>query len=154
MSDVKMTWRNKDRLFAKLRRLAPAMDGELAIAGQRSADEMASLARSFAPVRTEKLRDSIVVTPPGGTPPAHAQGIPATVPAGAYMVTAGDTKARYAHLVEFGTPAHIQGGIFGGSTHPGTVRHPFFFPAYRLVQRTHKGRASRAINKAVKQVTG
>lgn len=146
-----MTVRRKDALFRKLNRLAPEAEKELSLAGQKSAEEMVSLARSFAPTRTGDLKESIVATPPGGTPPDHSQGA-RTVPPGAYMVTAGNNKVRYPHLVEHGTPPHPQGGMFKGTTHPGTPRQPFFWPAYRIIAKRHKSRASRAINKAAKKV--
>lgn len=39
-------------------------------------------------------------------------------------------KAPHAHLVEFGTGPHINGGLFAGSPHPGTAPHPFARPAW------------------------
>lgn len=149
---VTVTVRNKDRLFAKLRKLAPSADKELTKVNGAAAEEMASLARRLVPVKTGKLRESIVVTPPGGTPPAHSQGRGLTVPQGAYMVTAGGTKVRYAALVEFGTRPHVNAGEFAGSQNPGSPAQPYFFPAYRLVRKKQKARATRAINKSVKAV--
>lgn len=151
MSSVKMTVRNKDRLYAKLKRLAPEADMALTKANGAAAEEMVRLAQSYVPVRTGRLRASIVATPPGGTPPAHGQGV-SIVPPGAFMVTAGNSGVRYPHLVEFGTRAHVAGGEFAGAKHPGTPAQPFFFPAYRLIRRKQKGRATRAINQAVKKV--
>lgn len=153
MVNVKVTVRRKDRLFAKLRRLAPETQRELVQANRKSAYEMASTAKGFAPVKTGKLRDSIEVTPPGAVPPSYSQGA-AQVPPGAFMVTAGNSQVRYPHLVEYGTHAHAQAGMFEGTTHPGNPPQPFFWPAYRLLRKRMRSRASRAITKAVKKVAG
>lgn len=150
---VKLRVRNKDRLFGKLQKLAPEVDKELGVVNLAAAEEMVRLAQSFVPVRSGKLRDSIVVTPPGGTPPDHSQSA-REVPPGSAMVTAGNTKVRYAHLVEFGTAPHVNAGMFKGTENPGARRQPFFWPAYRLIRKTMKSRAGKAIGKAVKQVTG
>jgi hypothetical protein len=117
MGAVTVTVRNKDRLYAKLRRLAPAAEAALVTVNGEAAAEMVRLAQSYAPVKSGKLRDSIVATPPGGSPPAHGQGA-TIVPPGAFMVTAGNTAVRYAHLVEFGTRQHVAGGRFAGAEHP------------------------------------
>lgn len=149
---VTVTVRNKDRLFAKLKKLAPTADIELIKANGQAAEEMVRLAQSFAPVRTGALRDSIVATPPGGTPPAHSQGAGQVVPEGAFMVTAGNDKVRYAGLVEFGTAPHVNAGIDPGTQNPGARRQPFFFPAYRLIRKTMRSRASRALTKSIKAI--
>lgn len=143
--------RRKDELLAKLKRLAPETEKELTKANGTTANEMVAIARGLAPKRTGKLAASIVATPPGGSPPGYAQG-GGVVPPGAYAVTAGNTAVRYAHLVEFGTAPHTIGGIYEGAEHPGTAAQPFFYPAYRLMRKKHKGRATRAINKASKAV--
>lgn len=150
---VKVTVRNKDRLFAKLRKLAPSAEAELNVANQQAAEAMVGYARELVPVHTGALRDSIVATPPGGIPPDHSQGN-RIVPEGAWMVTAGNTKARYAHLVEFGTRPHISGGEFAGAKNPGTHARPFFWPSYRLIRKTMKSRAGRALKKSIKAVAG
>lgn len=43
-------------------------------------------------------------------------------------------KAFHAHLVEFGTAPHINGGKFAGSKHPGTAPQPFARPAWDATQ--------------------
>lgn len=147
-----IVFRNKDRLYEKLRKLAPAADKELTAAGGKSAEEMVQAARAFVPVDTGKLRDSIQATAPGGQPPSYAQNASGVVPPGAWMVTAGDRHVRYAHLVEFGAKPHIAGGRFAGAMHPGAPAQPFFWPAYRLIRKRHKNRAGRAISKSIKDV--
>ena len=142
--------RRKDKLFAKLRRTVPAVEEALETANRKSADEMVALAKRFVPVKTGRLRDSIQATPPGQVPPAFAQGLDGPVPPGAFMVTAGDSSARYPHVVEFGAPPHTAGGLFEGAQHPGAPAQPYFFPAFRITRRKHKGRVTRAISKALK----
>lgn len=39
-------------------------------------------------------------------------------------------KAFHAHLVEFGTAPHANGGMFAGTMHPGTAAKPFARPAW------------------------
>ena len=150
---VKVSVRGKDELFAKLKRLAPQAQKELEVSNGKKAHEMVSLARGFVPVKTGKLRDSIEATPPGGTPPDYSQGS-RTVPEGAFMVTAGNAKVRYAHLVEFGSRPHINEGQFAGTQNPGAPAQPFFFPAYRLIRKAMRSAASRAITKSIKSVAG
>lgn len=149
-----VTVRGKDRLFEKLRKLAPSAEKALTEANGQAADEMVALARSFVPVRSGKLRDSIVATPAGGTPPAHSQGAGVSVPAGAAMVTAGNSEVRYAALVEFGTQPHVNAGQFAGSQNPGTRARSYFFTAYRLVRKGMRSRAGKAIGKSIKAVIG
>lgn len=154
MSDgVTVKVRRKDELLKKLGRLAPAAFEAVKDANRQSAEEMVDLARSFAPVRTGALRESIVATGPGETPPSYSQGGGAgQVPAGSFAVSAGNSKVRYAHLVEYGTSAHDNGGRFKGTANPGSKRQPFFWPAYRLTRKKTRSRATRALNNSVKEV--
>lgn len=146
-------FRKKDRLLKKLGSLHPALLEALEKANRQAADDMVDLAQHFAPVKTGKLKDSIVATPPGQVPPSYSQGHDGgAVPQGAYAVSAGNSEVRYAHLVEFGSAPHIAGGIFKGAEHPGASPQPFFWPAYRSIRRKMRGRAGRAIGKAIKAV--
>lgn len=151
---VTVTVRRKDELFAKLARLAPEAQKNLIIANGETAREMVGLAQSFVPIKTGKLRDSIVATAPGGNTPAHSAGGGRSVPPGSYAVTAGNSAVRYAHMVEFGTKPHINKGIMAGTHNPGSPAQSFFFPSYRIVKAKMRSRATRAMNKAVKIVKG
>lgn len=141
------------QLEAKLTKLIPeaakkAVQKAVVDAGQ----DMAELAYSLAPTDDGDLRKSIEVTGPGGkTPPYSQPG--GSRQAGEFeaIVTAGNTKVRYAHLVEFGAAPHAAGGRFAGSQHPGAKAQPFFFPAYRATKKRMQSKISRAINKAVKE---
>lgn len=46
------------------------------------------------------------------------------------MFVGPEKRAYHAHLVEFGTAPHINGGRFSGSKHPGTKPQPFMRPAW------------------------
>ncbi|KEP68526.1 hypothetical protein DL1_11405 [Thioclava dalianensis] len=104
----------------------------------KQANEMAQTMRSFAPVESGDLRDSIEVTGPGEATPAYSQpGGSMMVGSNQAAVTVGNSDVRYAHLVEYG-----HGNGFNGSTVPA---HPFFWPAVRL----HQKKASQAIKRAI-----
>lgn len=147
--------RNKDRLFQKLRELAPEAVVALTEEANRAADEMVSIAKSYAPVDQGDLRDSIVSTRAGQMTPAYSQpGGSRMVPEGSVLVTAGNNKVRTAHLVEYGTRPHINQGVFPGTQHPGTTAQPYFWPAFRMLRKRFRGRMTRAMNKAIKKVVG
>lgn len=140
-----------DQLNKKLKRIPRAAEKAAIDAVVLGANEIAAIQRTLAPVDDGDLKDSIAVTGPNSRTPAYSQ------PGGSMstnefqaVVTAGNTKVRYAHLVEFGTAPHINGGQFAGSEHPGTAANPFFWPGYRAVRRRVRSRVTRVINKAVK----
>lgn len=144
--------RNKDRLFSKLQRMAPEAAKALADESFKAAEEMVATAKSYVPVRHGNLRDSIVATPGGAVTPSYSQpGGSQVVPQGAALVTAGNNKVRYPHLVEYGTRPHENRGKFAGTTNPGAPAQPFFWPAFRLLRRRFRARMSRAMNAAIKK---
>lgn len=145
--------RNKDRLLKKLGMLHPALFEAIEKANHQAADEMVELAQAFVPTKSGKLKNSIVATPPGQVPPSYSQGAAAgPVPQGAYAVSAGNSEVRYAHLVEWGTKPHPQGGMFKGTEHPGTPPRTFFWNSYRIIRKKHRGRLGRALGKSVKAI--
>lgn len=147
--------RNKDRLFAKLQAMAPEAAKALVEEGNAAADDMVRTARSYAPFDDGDLRESIVATRAGQATPAYSQpGGQTMVPEGSVLVSAGNTKVRYPHLVEYGTRPHVNAGLFPGTQHPGTTAQPYFWPAFRLLRRRFRGRMTRAMNKAIKKVAG
>jgi HK97 gp10 family phage protein len=131
----------RERLRRRLEAIPMEIFKAVEPALMKSADEMASAMRRFAPRDTGALIDSITVTGPGGTTPAYSQpGGSQTVPENSVAITAGNSAVRYGHLVEFGTrKAHAQA---------------FFWPAYRLFKNRAKRRISRAIGKAVREARG
>lgn len=88
----------------------------------KSAEELVSMQRRLVPVDDGDLRDSIRVEPG-----RHELSVD---------VKAGDKKAFYAAMVEFGTL--------------NASPQPFFFPPYRALRRRIRGRITRALRKAVK----
>ncbi len=107
---------------------------------KKSGDELAATMKQLAPERTGALKDSIEVTTAGNSTPAYSQpGGAQVVPENAVLVTAGNTRVRYAHLVEYGTPR--------------AAPQPFFWPAFRLLKKRLEGRIKRAVSKAVREHT-
>lgn len=105
---------------------------------EKSANELVKKMQSNAPQETGALIESIKATQPEQTTPAYS------LPSGQKtagelqaIVTVGDAKVRYAHLVEYGTSK--------------ATAQPFFWPAARELNKRIKGRIKRTINKAVKE---
>ncbi len=147
--------RNRDALLRKLAALPPAVRSAVKQALAQGADQITDEMKRLAPKDTGKLRNSIVQTWGGGkvrySSLAGSSG-EAGDPDLSVRISAGNSEVRYAHLVEFGTAPHINGGRFAGTKHPGTSPRPFFYPAYRANKRRVKSRISRATTRAVKQV--
>lgn len=142
--------------LAKLNRKMRAIPEEAKRAAKKavedSAYELGNLQYSLAPVDEGDLRNSIEVTGPGKTTPPYSQpGGQRTAGEFEAIVTAGNTKVRYAHLVEFGTAQHVNSGKFAGTQNPGAQAQPFFWPAYRALRRRLSSRISRAISNAINQ---
>ena len=142
-----------DRLNKKLRKLPHAAERRIREAMAQGADEIVALMKSLVPVDSGDLRDSIAWT--FGERPKYSQAI-ATVKSAdgklALTIYAGNSKVRYAHLVEFATAAHVNGGMFAGTMHPGTKAQPFFYVSWRALRRRTKSRITRAITKSAKEV--
>lgn len=140
------------KLSRKLKAIPIAAKEQARAAVIQGAEEVAALQRSLAPVDDGDLRDSIHVTKPGETTPPYSQpGGSRTAGEEQAIVTAGNSGVRYAHLVEFGTAPHVNGGQFAGTLNPGTNAQPFFWPGYRALRRRVRSRISRAINKGIKE---
>lgn len=137
-------------LNRKLKRIPQAAKTAAQESVVLGANEVANLQQNLAPHDDGELIESIVVTPPGGmTPPYSQPGGRRRAKENQAIITAGSTKVRYAHLVEYGTAPHINGGIFAGTQHPGTSPQPFFWPAWRAMRRRVKSRVTRNIGKAI-----
>lgn len=159
-----------DKLKRKLKAMPKIARDEIHDALRQSAAEMVGTAKSFAPVKSGALRDSVGYT--FGDYKPENSNVRGVVGGGSRLadpdltvtIHAGDAKAYYAAFVEFGTaghkieaklaPAlHLYGGDFVESVdHPGAAARPFFFPAWRMVKKKVKGRVSRATTKAAKKV--
>lgn len=118
------------------------------------AESIAQVQRKLVPVKTGKLRDSIVVTPADQDPPAYAalkskkNNFPD--PELAAIVSAGNKDARHAGLVEHGTSPHVNAGEFPGTQNPGSPAQPFFFPGFRAMVKAVKRRINKAARKGIK----
>lgn len=148
----------RDRLLAKMAAIPTEIRKEMAAALVGSAEEIAAFQRRLAPVKSGKLQRSISVNK-GSRGPKYSQGSGMRAddkadPDLTVTITAGNSDVRYAHLVEFGTAPHENGGLYAGSQHPGAKAQPFFFPPYRALRRRAKGRASRATRTAIKRAVG
>lgn len=166
---------NLDRLKKKLEAMPPAIRSAIRQALAESADDMVAMMKRRAPVgpvsgqgrkiglRPGALRDSIVQTWGGGkvayaSLSGHGSAARGAVSSEAVAgdadlsvrISAGNTRVRYAHLVEFGTAPHPQSGQFKGSRHPGTAADPFFFPSYRALRKPTRSRITRSIRKSIK----
>lgn len=145
-----------DSLKRKMRAFPLRARREISKAMEQSAEEIVKLAKSLAPVDDGTLQMSIGWTwgnaPKGsmvlGKVRQEGRG------AGNLVITifAGGGDAFYAKWVEFGTTAHVQGGRFAGTKHPGTAAQPFFYPAYRALRKRAKSRTSRAIRSAARSI--
>lgn len=151
---VKLTkiWGLKE-LNVKLKKLPEQAEKRVKEAMEQGANEIVAMMKSLVPVDSGDLRDSIGWT--WGERPKYSQAI-ATVKSTdgklALTIYAGNSKVRYAHLVEFATAAHVNGGMFAGTMHPGTKAQPFFFVSWRALRRRTKSRITRAITKSAKEV--
>jgi len=147
-------------LRKKLARMPEAIKTEMRLAMEQGADEIVALAKNLVPFADGKLRDSIGWTwgdPPKGSivlgSVKRSAGQRARQDAGLLItICAGNDEAYYARWVEFGTAQHRNGGMFAGTTHPGTNAQPFFYPAFRALRRRVKSRVTRHTNKAIKKV--
>lgn len=145
-----------DRLQRKLERLA-AIQGPVRRSVRASLEQTGGIVsgqmRSVAPSDTGALRASIrVVFGAYSQANANVRGVGgggAGDPDLTMRVVAGDARAWYARLVEFGTAPHINGGRFAGTQHPGATPRPFFFPVWRANKRAAKARMSRAMRKGI-----
>jgi HK97 gp10 family phage protein len=147
----------RENLLAKMAAMPPAVRSAVKQALAQGADEITEAMQRQAPEDTGKLKRSIRQTWGGGKV-AYSSLAGSAGEAGdpdlSVRISAGDSSVRYAHLVEFGTAPHLNGGLFAGSRHPGTAPRPFFFPVFRAYRRRARSRISRATTRAVKKVAG
>lgn len=126
-----------DRIKRRLEKIPKAVREQTQPAITSAAQDVADVMKRLAPVDDGELRDSIVVTPGGQNTPPHSQPGGATaVPENAAMITAGNSKVRYAHLVEFGTLA--------------ARAQPYFFVGHRMASKKAAAKIKRAMSKAIR----
>ena len=150
----------REQLLKKMAALPHEVRSAIKQALAQSADEIMDMQKRLVPVSARgsygnppgMLRDSIKQTWGGGS--VRYSALNATAgdkgdPDLSVRISAGNTKVRYAHLVEFGTAPHE---IRPGVQHPGAQAKPFFYPSYRALRKKVKSRITRATNKAAKRV--
>ena len=126
------------RLQKRLKAIPRAVKEAVVPALLKSGEELADRMKALAPEDTGDLKDSITVTPPGGTTPPYSQpGGSRTAGETQVLVTAGNDDVRYPHLVEYGTAE--------------AEAQPYFWPAYRLTKKRAANRIKRAARKAVRE---
>lgn len=142
------------KLDKKLRKLPEAALIAIRAAMEAGAIEIVAMMKRLVPEVSGDLRDSIGWT--WGKKPKYAQALAVAKSklAGQLTITiyAGNEKVRYAHLVEFATAPHINGGLFAGTEHPGTKAQPYFFVSFRALRKPAKARISKAIRDSAKRV--
>lgn len=143
-----------DSLKKKLARLPAVAQKRIREAMEAGASEIVSMMKSLVPVDSGDLKRSIAWT--WGAAPKGALTLASVKGKGGSdnMITiyAGNADAYWARWVEFGTKSHTAGGEFAGATIPAIPASPFFFVSYRANRKRVKGRITRAINKAAKEV--
>lgn len=146
----------REKVLRKLAAIPPGVRSAAKQALAQSADEITDAIRSAAPTgATGNLKASVKQTWGAGKvrySSLSGNADEAGDPDLSVRISAGDAKTRYAHLVEFGTAPHVNGGMFPGTNHPGTQPKPFFYPTYRRMRRRARARIVRAVNKAIKQI--
>jgi HK97 gp10 family phage protein len=138
--------KNLDKVIKQLNRVAPQSKIGLRGAVVENAEAIKTLAQHLAPKgKTGWLSRSIVVRKL-----SRADQSKVADPNISRRVV---VLAWYARLVEFGTPPHLNKGMFPGTQHPGTRPRPFFFPAYRALGKNIRVRGRQrqlqALRKAV-----
>ncbi|WP_319528983.1 HK97 gp10 family phage protein [uncultured Cohaesibacter sp.] len=141
---LKSKFTGKQKAFQQLRRVAPEITEELNKGMQKSAEEVAGLARDLAPKQSGDYAETIQAKPI-----EDEAGVPSW----------GVFASWIWRFIEFGTQAGKRGERVQqkgrsrkvGRTHPGTPARPHIWPAYRAFRKRIKGRTTRSINKAVKR---
>ena len=134
------------RLARKLAAMPKAARAEISAAIEKSADEVVTLQKSFAPKATGRLASTIRWRWGGVGIGGELRG-DAELSA---VITAGGRETQVEIRKGSGVPfdyAVIQ--EFGAK---GSPPQPYFYPGYRLIKRRVRGRISRATNKAAKRV--
>lgn len=138
MSDgVKIRYPNKEQIFARLRKISPNVDAEIAKSNERFARQFVSQIKNLAPDDSGKLKQSLrygFVDPETKTEVASAQI--RSRGAGGTRTALGIFGEFYWKFIEFGTV--------------NTAARPFIYPIYRLMKTKYLRTARAAINRAVK----
>lgn len=158
----------RESLLRKMKAMPPAVRSAIKQALAQGADEITALQKRLAPVEDGDLRDSITQTWGGGRVRYAAMSVryeDEGDPDLTVRLSAGNSKVRYAHIVEFGSSPHsVAKGArrkYSGMVHvltskgkarqhPGSKPQPFFFPPYRALRRRVRSRIARGTSRAVR----
>jgi len=134
-------WAGRERLKARFKKLPVLAKQEARNGLQLGANEIVAMMKRVAPRGDSgNLIESIHWMW------AKARGAGGLL---ALRIRAWSAKVRYAHLVEFGTAPHKQGGKFKGTMHPGTAPQPFFYPSYRALKKRFLNLQRRGFRQAI-----
>jgi Bacteriophage HK97-gp10, putative tail-component len=122
-----------EKLKARLAAIPKAVKQAVAPAIEAAAEDLARSMRDLAHVRHGALRDSITVTPPGGTTPKGDR-------------VAGETQSFV--TADAGHATYVEFGHMADGKH--VPAEPFFWPAYRLRKKALQAQIKRAVRAAVK----
>lgn len=126
-----------DQFRAFLKAHEERINTELPKSQGANAKEFAREVRRKVPKQSGDLRKSITVTPPGGQTPNYSRGGARTAPANTFIVTAGNEKVRYSHIVEHGSQK-MEG------------RH-FWWPTLKRLRQKFRNRNRAALRRALKK---
>ena len=111
---------------------------------EQAGSELVKDMDAVVPRRTGALANSIVMTTAGNSTPANSEpGGSSVVAANSVVITAGDAKVRYAHLVEYGHRKPDGKGF--------VAAEPFFWPTVRADEGKIKDKITAGIQGAVKK---
>jgi len=120
-------FKGRARYHLKMRDLPRAVRQELAQAAEKNARDVSALQRQTVTVDDGDLKASHKVVP------VRSDVI-------RWRVTAGDEKAFYARMIEFGTPRNMA--------------QPWFYPSYRVLKPKIRARNRAAVKRAIRKVMG
>lgn len=143
--------RGREALKRRLRALPAVVLLDVRDGLAAAAKDVTDMQKRLAPVRDGDLRDSIQFNFGDQKRVRYSQGSRGVKDALTVRITAGNSRVRYAHLVEFGAAPHIAGGLFKGAQHPGAPAQPFFYPAYRSRKKAAASRIKRVMRKSAKK---
>lgn len=126
-----------DQFRAFLKANEERIKAEMLKAQDGNAKQFAREVRRRTPVDQGDLKRSIKVTGPGERTPAYSRGGAQTVPPDTVMVTAGNEKVRYGHIVEHGSKK-MSG-------------RKFWWPTLKTLRQKFRNRNKAALRRALKK---
>lgn len=151
-------WANKDKVLRRFRKLPAIVQKELRADFEKGAAALTKDMKRRAPKKSGALRATTLWRWGSSKKVKYAFGATGQSDGLSIVVSSGGQAngfdVRYAHLVEFGSAPHPQGGRFKGTMHPGTPANPFFFVTYRAKRRSLRNGRRRAFRKAIAASSG